>query len=413
MDYIFQTETIHDLNVHREFSRGFLYSNKGRSILLLAGSIATVYLITQLDSLFVMYLIIASSLISLISLLTRNSKKGDITYRRMLFSNDGKPVHQIIQIRDDEILCTNRYTGNQTTFHYERFESVIETEHLLILTMKYRLCLILEKRWLRGGTADELKEYLFDHCTNIKKKRPRNPCFGKWVYRFYIVVLIVGLILALLNLPGIRLWNRIANNTTFFELAAELEPLGINTDGQLVSELDDYSKEYSYPYTNRYNKSLYLLIYSGMGEYDYDTWEWTPSDSGVYWFDAEFMNVSTMYTDLLRGVSALDPEELDFSNIREDHSAVNWEQGTGTITVHFDWRGKTHTIDAAVNSDWIDFTVLVRLCMIISNEEENKALYIASDDGQGYLVLYADSARISAIEKVTGIDFIKPYAIIR
>lgn len=77
------------------------------------------------------------------------------------------------------------------------------------------------------------------------------------------------------------------------------------------------------------NKAAMLLTVLGQGNYDYENMTWTPYENGVYTFDVEFFNVEKMYTDFLTGVSSLDKEELNFKNIQEDTSQVNWEEGTG------------------------------------------------------------------------------------
>ena len=62
----------------------------------------------------------------------------------------------------------------------------------------------------------------------------------------------------------------------------------------------------------------------------------------------EVMNLDTMYTDFLTGVRALHPQELNFSNMKEDLSWVDVEEGTGTQKVSFDWSGASYTLEATV-----------------------------------------------------------------
>ena len=77
------------------------------------------------------------------------------------------------------------------------------------------------------------------------------------------------------------------------------------------------------------DKAADLLTVLGDGEYDFENMTWTPDENGVYAFDAEVFNVDKVYTDFLTGISSLDKEELDFKNIQEDTSQMNWEEGTG------------------------------------------------------------------------------------
>ena len=190
---------------------------------------------------------------------------------------------------------------------------------------------------------------------------------------------------------------------TYSAASDALTRLGFpEADPELLKELESQLQDLNYDPKYRF---LDLLCYLGMGEYEEDTWEWTPGSNGVYWFDAEFFNIETMYTECLRGISALAPEELDFSNIIEDHTDVDWEQGTGTVTVSFDWKGQTHSFEAAMEYDWIDLSALDSINEILAQHSQRK-LYFAFDGGQGCLVFYADADWAKDFEKITGIRLV-------
>ncbi len=107
---------------------------------------------------------------------------------------------------------------------------------------------------------------------------------------------------------------------------------------------------------------------------------WTPYANGVYTFDVEFFNVEKMYTDFLTGVSSLDQEELDFKNIQEDTSQVNWEEGTGKRTVCFEWNDRQFTLEAEVYDDWFDVSVANELNKIIKEYGNEKQLFLPATD---------------------------------
>lgn len=412
MEYKFKTETIHDLTIEKEFQEGFRWSQKGISITYLLLSFLLIWQISlfEITSTAIVFLIIAAVYL-VCYLVTR--KRGSIGYRRMVSANGGKPHHTIIQIGDDGILLINRDNDNKNSYNYDQFKAMVETKNLLILVMPYKLCLIMQKAWLIGGTSEDLKAYLFEKCPNIKKKKPRDIRFGKWVQYFHITVLVIGTILALTNLPAVSLWDRISgklhNDLTYQEMAAQLEPLGITISPQTIVELEAYDAEYA-PGENYYDvyyyesKVLDLLYWEGSGIYNQETWEWTPSSSGVFWFDAEVWNVDTIYTDFFTGVSAMD-EELTFTNVQEDYSRVDFEQGTGVVTVTFDYNGNSYELDADFYYDWFDEAFLFDIQKILADDEKIQNLYIAEDGGQGYVLYYGAPEMIRQLELKTGLAF--------
>ena len=148
-----------------------------------------------------------------------------------------------------------------------------------------------------------------------------------------------------------------------------------------------------------------LLCYEGMGHYDDYTWEWTPSTSGVYWFDAELFYPDTMYTDFLTGVAAMH-EDLDFENIREDYSDVDWYEGSGTVLISFDWNGQHYVMEAEYNGDWFNSDVLYELMEIVQSDGCDGELAYTHDGGQGFLLFYGERSVISKLAYKTGLNFI-------
>ena len=146
-----------------------------------------------------------------------------------------------------------------------------------------------------------------------------------------------------------------------------------------------------------------LLSDAGSGEYDYETDTFTPSRNGVYSFDMEIWNTEKMYTDFLRGVSALGEGELDFTNIEEDLSGVDWDNGTGTRKVRFDWNGTSYTFEAEHQGDWFDASVANDLAVIVASQGGEKRLYFASDGFQSCYVFFRDKEWASSFQEATGL----------
>lgn len=190
---------------------------------------------------------------------------------------------------------------------------------------------------------------------------------------------------------------------SYAEIAEILKELGIGgiTD-ELITELENaYALM---PPEILINKTATTLTYIGAGQIDYDTWEWVPDKNGVYTFDVEVFNLEKIYTFFLQGVSALGDGELNFTNIQEDLSDVNWENGTGTRSVTFDWNGETYTLEAENMGDWFDLSVADQLNQIIISKGGEKRLYFTSDGYQECIIFYRDEAWAKSFEEKTGLE---------
>ena len=91
-------------------------------------------------------------------------------------------------------------------------------------------------------------------------------------------------------------------------------------------------------------------------------------------------------------------------NIQEDTENINWEKGTGTITVSLEWNGQEHSWNMDVQSDWIDADVLGIYNGLLEREGVSERFYMTGDDGQGAFVFYCTKEWASAFEKATGLD---------
>jgi hypothetical protein len=195
---------------------------------------------------------------------------------------------------------------------------------------------------------------------------------------------------------------------SYAEIAEKLKKFEITgiTD-ELIKKLEtDYAE---LPPEVEFNKTAHLLGILGNGIFDYSKATWTPTENGVYSFDVEIYNVDTMYTNFLIGVSSLNKEELNFQNISEDTSEVNWEKGTGKRTVSFEWKGKRYSLEAEVQGDWFDLNVANELNKIIMENTTDKQLFFANDGFQECIVFYRNKDWANSFEKETGVFQTKGY----
>ena len=337
-------------------------------------------------------------------------RNGGLDYKRMVSSNNGLLPRHVISFGDEAICFYNPDTDNRATVSYNQLRSICETKHFLILFQEYNMYTAFRKDSITGGTKEELLNFLFEKGTGIKKKKVGSALPGKIVWVSFIVFSVLGALFALwLSSPVQSFLHRqqpINNYMSYEDIAAELEELGITgIDDALIAELEAYDQEYNYVYSYDFgNKALDMLSWAGMGEYDPNTWVWTPSNAGVYWFDMEVMNLNAMYTDFLTGVRALNPQELNFSNMKEDLSWVDVEAGTGTQKVSFAWNGANYTLEATVMYDWFDMNVAADLAELVKEQNTGRYLYFAYDGGQGILVFYGTPQWCNDFERVTGID---------
>lgn len=415
MEYKFKAEITHDLPTHKEFQKTY---NRCTLLLPLLCLFYSGYLIWNMtlftEPVDVYRFLFIALVIGLMYILT-HPRKGDIQYKRMLQNNDGQPIHILYEFGEDGIYCTEPESGNKHTYHYDSFQRVIESPVLILLVMKHRSCILMSKNSIEGGTAEEFLTWFLEKCPNVKRKKSRKTGFGKWCYRILTVTVIIGTVFALLNLPGIALFSRLSgqlqNDMSYQEMADALAPLDIRITRQSIDELEAYDADHFETYGEDFykgstsNQKVWDLLYwEGTGVYDDDTWEWTPSASGIYWVELEAYNADSIYTDFLTGLSAMH-EDLSFENVREDFSDVNPEEGTGTVTLSFDLDGQHYEFDAQYNADWFDTDMMYHVGRILAADDNPRDLYFCSDDYSGLMLYYGDANQVRQLEKLTGVDF--------
>lgn len=330
----------------------------------------------------------------------------------MISNNNGQPPRNRMTVTEEGFQAQNLDNGNVTNFAFSRVLGIAETENLLIMMVEYRQGFIIDKRTLTGGTYDELVEFLFSACTNLKKRKIYTGRGSKIRKIIILLLMLVGLVFAFVqevtnddyyeDVYGIPSGKM--NDLSYEEIAQEMEILGIKdipeeTLDRLQNEWNQFSKE-----EQQYlNKAALLLTEIGIGTYDNITWTRTPTSVNVYAFDMEFLNVESMYTEFLTGVSAIGGGDLDFTAIEEDLDEVDWENGTGSRFVKFEWQGSSCYLGAEMMNDWFDFSFADNLNIMIAARCDGKQLYFGNDGYQMIYVFYCDSEWAAEFEEVTGI----------
>lgn len=166
-----------------------------------------------------------------------------------------------------------------------------------------------------------------------------------------------------------------------------------------MEEADMLTYVENYPYT-------WILMELAWANEDRDWSDLLQSSAEVFWFDFEAWDISEDYVWILEGMRELSAGSIldDVGNIREDTENVDWEKGTGTITISLEWKGQEHFWEMDVENDWIDPDVLGIYNGLLKKEGASERFYVTGDDGQGALVFYGTKEWAAAFENATGLE---------
>lgn len=101
-----------------------------------------------------------------------------IQYKRTKNLNNGEDLRQTFKVSCGNIVLTSQ-KGDTSSYKLSQIISIIETENLFILKLKYNVGIIVDKNNLTGGSKEEFINYLFENCENLKAKKVINS--KKWV----------------------------------------------------------------------------------------------------------------------------------------------------------------------------------------------------------------------------------------
>lgn len=416
---VFRSEVRYDLATYRDFVRINTYTIPRVTFCGLLYVACMTYLLSQLENSFAAKAVLVLSLfaLGLWAFRWHRNRDGGIQYKRMLRDNKDEVPHYQITVEEGGITIKNLSTGNERSGSFANIRQILESNRLLILVDDLKIAYTIDKTTLTGGSRDELVRFLLAHCPNMKKRvrKGRFGCVIQCLTRILPILMLLASLAVLFHIPE-RLRGQFTNDTPSRQMVEELAQLDIHIsdralDTILLWESDCVSLFPKYPGAS---KVYDLLCVEGQGGYEknvfhetffaqaYD-WTWTPSTSGVYWFDLEVMNISAIYSDFLQGVSAMD-DSLTFTNVEEDYSNADILNGRGAIGLSFDYLGEHYTFSAQYNGDWFDTDMLYHLGRILAADEDPKDLWMTLD-GQGVLLYYGTEESKDLLVKKTGIDF--------
>ena len=403
----FRSDFFHDLKLHQEFNRTTLECSGLFRVLHLVyiGELVWFFwkMVIVLDkpveyARYVPGLVAIWLLVEGFRLLA--TRGGGIQFKRSLMLNGGKPTHDSVFFCDDAIHTLEQESGNKATLGYDNVRIVYESEHLYLLGIKYNMFLMVHKENLTG-TREEFGQFLYEKCPKLRRKKVRKCRTGRIINFVKWAVILLSLVVCLFFHPWLQMnkkfQGQIHNGMKLAEISAELESFGLTplTDADLVTT------ENGLFYLSN-DKLSHLLYCMGAGIRDYDTGDFLPAESGVFftYYWAEFPD--TMYTDLLRGIDAMSRGELAIENIFEDHRCTDWTNYDGTITVSFDLNGLPHQISAVFYQEWYDEQVLNTLNTMVM-EAIGKQLWFADFQDTGCFIFLGDTAWAETFADRTGL----------
>ncbi len=185
--------------------------------------------------------------------------------------------------------------------------------------------------------------------------------------------------------------------------ADTLKELGFTeiTDEMIASMHETYNESY-YTEWDKGDVMISLLSYLGMGDYDFDTWEWTPSSGQVYAFDMEVLDVGNMYSNFFKGITAINNNEFEITDIKENISLGNEESGIGVKNVTFLYNGVSCQFHAKVMYDWFDGGIISYMNKVFEKEKNPKRLYCMTDGYQGLIIFYCSEEWAAEFTAATG-----------
>jgi hypothetical protein len=248
------------------------------------------------------------------------------------------------------------------------------------------------------GTREEFGQFLYEKCPKLRRKKVRKCRTGQIINYVKWAVILLSLIVCLFFHPWLqinkKIQGQIHNGMKLTEISAELESFGLTP----LSDADLVSTENGLFFLSD-DKLTHLLFCMGEGIRDYDTGDFEPSRTGVFfsYYWSEFPE--TMYTDLLSGICAMSRGELVSDSNVEDHTSAYI---SGTVMLRFILNGKQEQIEAVFYEEWYDEQILNTLSGMI-REATGKQLYFADFDGIGCFIFLGDDAWADAFADRTGL----------
>ena len=182
-----------DYKTYKEFSNGYIATRKS--------SMITLFVVLVLLILCIIYrnyetVITFGVIFAIFAFLIKVTGRNKLQYKRYKSLNNNEDVEANIKIGKEKIISTSK-KGDISSYEFSQITGIIETKNLLVLKLEYNMGIIINKNNLEGGTKEELIDYLFSVCNNLKKKKVTNSKRWLVVRRVMLVLLAITVILSI------------------------------------------------------------------------------------------------------------------------------------------------------------------------------------------------------------------------
>ena len=189
----FSSKYILDYKTYKEFSNGYIATRKS--------SMITLFVVLVLLILCIIYrnyetVITFGVIFAIFAFLIKVTGRNKLQYKRYKSLNNNEDVEANIKIGKEKIISTSK-KGDISSYEFSQITGIIETKNLLVLKLEYNMGIIINKNNIEGGTKEELIDYLFSVCNNLKKKKVTNSKRWLVVRRVMLVLLAITVILSI------------------------------------------------------------------------------------------------------------------------------------------------------------------------------------------------------------------------
>lgn len=306
------------------------------------------------------------------------------------------------------VSCGERRTVLQTDGAYFLFDENMETCDVFVKSMFQNEG--LKQEWERQYRVWGWKERSLD------QNRVRRLALSRWCAITVVALAVLASALEPVFSIFYHLYKTPYAVTEQFQTEPEEESYDVPLDAQVrvLRELgfsisDETAAEYrAWMEENGVSRQwiektpfLALLTNIGLGQYMEEGSRTYSAEA--YWFDFEGMDIANDYIAMLEGIQAMAGSDFQITDMKEDWSQVDWEEGTGVITVTFLYNGSPCLYEAEVNYDWLDGGMIDYVNQVLVREGNEKRVYATGDGGQGAILFYRDSQWAETFTEKTGI----------
>lgn len=239
-----------DYNMYKEFKSAYLATRSTSIIVLFLVEVALLlnvffknyYNVILFGVLFVIFVIVYKIM-----------GRSKTWYKRSKYLNNNEEIVTTVTINEEKIILSSS-NGNMSNYSFDKIVDIVETKNLLILKLKYNMGIILDKKELTDGKKEEILEYLFSVCKNVKAKKATNAKIWLILRRLFFVILailfILSIILFTLQHNKVGYYKKILEENSYNVKVGEKLYNGYNTKHLTISKDNEHSIYYMYEFGN-------------------------------------------------------------------------------------------------------------------------------------------------------------------